>query len=165
MPLAACAARNGVATGPLETGIEPASAKDRAPGLVVVPPRSAPAATPATAPASRPSGQGGAADSIALARAFYGALGGGDGYAAAAMIEPEKRRYGPLSGAQMSRFYGSLREPLRLTSMYPLAPDTIFVRYRFTTRGGGVCVGAANVITAQRGGRLFIHAIRAYKGC
>jgi hypothetical protein len=161
LPLAACAARNGVATGPLETGIEPTAAKDRGPGLVVVPPRP----TGPTPAAPVPAGQGGAAGAMALARAFYGALGGGDGYAAAAMIDPEKRGSGALSGARMSRFYASLREPLRLTSMYPLAPDTVFVRYRFTTRRGAVCLGAANVITATRGGHLFIRAIRARNGC
>jgi hypothetical protein len=162
LPLTACAARNGVATGPLETGLESTAPKDRNPGLVVVPPR--PAAPPAPAPAPTSSG-GGAAATMNLARAFYGALGGGDGYSAAAMIEPEKRRSGALSGAQMTRFYRSLREPLRLTSMYPLAPDTVFVRYRFVTQSGGVCLGAANVTTTTRGGHLFIHAIHAHNGC
>jgi hypothetical protein len=106
-----------------------------------------------------------AARSMAVARAFYGALGGGDGYGAAALIEPEKRGAGPLSGPQMSRYYASLAEPLHLTSIYALDPDTVFVRYRFTTQSGGVCEGAANVITSQRGGQTFIHAIRAHNGC
>ena len=65
----------------------------------------------------------------------------------------------------MSRFYASLAEPLHLTSIYALDPRTVFVRYRFTTQEGGVCEGAANVITSQRGAQTFIHAIRAQNGC
>jgi hypothetical protein len=184
LPLMACAARNGVATGPLVVGLEPAAA---------APPPRSPAAGPTRLPASPPAPEGSpparalneqtppagppparfaswpsvssAARSMAVARAFYGALGGGDGYRAAGMIEPEKRGYGPLSGTRMSRFYRSLAEPLRLTSLYALSPDTVFVRYRFATSGGGVCQGAANVITSQRGGQTFIRAIRAYNGC
>jgi hypothetical protein len=161
MPLAACAARNGVATGPLEP--ERTAARDRGPGLVVVPPRQTEAPSPASPAPATP--ERGAAGAMALARAFYGALGGGDGYAAAALIAPEKRRSGPLSGAQMSRFYASLREPLRLTSMHPLGPDTVFVRYRYANRDGAVCLGAADVTTTTRGGHLFIRAIRAQNGC
>jgi hypothetical protein len=81
------------------------------------------------------------------------------------MIEPEKRGYGPLSAPRMSRFYRSLAEPLRLTSIYALDSDTVFVRYRFATRYGGVCQGAANVTTTHRGGQTLIRAIRAYNGC
>jgi hypothetical protein len=184
LPLTACAARNGVATGPLDVGLEQAAATSpprsprvsapRLPASASAPEGPLPARdlTEQTPPAGPPPARlasgpsvSSAARSMAVARAFYGALGGGDGYRAAAMIEPEKRGYGPLSGARMSRFYRSLAEPLRLTSLYALSPDTAFVRYRFATRGGGVCQGAANVITSRRGGQTFIRAIHAYNGC
>ncbi|MBA3811857.1 MAG: hypothetical protein H0X27_09515, partial [Caulobacteraceae bacterium] len=105
------------------------------------------------------------AESIAAVGAFYAALGAGDGDRAAALVDPEKRVAGPLSAGEMTRFYSSLRQPLRLTQIYPLDESTVFVRYRFVTRGTRHCLGAANVMTTQRGGRTLVRGIRAFNGC
>jgi hypothetical protein len=66
-------------------------------------------------------------------REFYDALGEGDGARAAAVVIPEKRDDGPLSSRELTRFYSSLRAPLRLTQVDPINDNTVFVRYQFVT--------------------------------
>ena len=100
-----------------------------------------------------------------VVREFYSALGAGDGQRAAEQVVPEKRAEGALSARRMSRFYSSLRRPLRIITAYPLDERTVFVRYEFVAPGGGVCVGAANVVTAQRDGQTLVRGIRALNGC
>ena len=48
---------------------------------------------------------------------FYRALSIGDGHAAAALVTPAKRGVGAFDPVSMSRFYGSLRQPLVLRSV------------------------------------------------
>ncbi|MEO7027373.1 MAG: hypothetical protein ABI056_07455, partial [Caulobacteraceae bacterium] len=84
---------------------------------------------------------------------------------AAALVTPEKRGGGPLSAPAMTRFYSSLRRPLRLMQLYPLDDSTVFARYRFVSADGRRCFGAANVTTTQRGGVMLVRGIRVYNGC
>jgi hypothetical protein len=98
-------------------------------------------------------------------REFYRALGEGDGVRAAAVVIPEKRAEGPLSAGELTRFYSSLRAPLRLTQVDPLDDDTVFVRYQFITPDSHLCSGAATVNTAHRDGDTLVSGIRALNGC
>jgi hypothetical protein len=192
LPLKACAGRNGVATGRLDVGLGstsesatgpsspaasnpsqgPATGEGPSPQSAGAAPAASPAAhvfVPTPAPAAAPPVEGAeSADvhqSMATVRAFYEALGSSDGVRAASLVEPEKRQAGPLSAGRINRFYGSLRAPLRLTSIYPLDPSTIFVRYQFVTAEGRPCSGAANVATTRQGDQVFIRGVRAYSGC
>ena len=97
-------------------------------------------------------------------RAFYGALGAGDGEAASAQVVPEKRSSRAFSPDAISQFYGRLPEPIQLTDVVPLAPGSYRVRYRYST-GRSRCNGGAVVSLTNRGGRDLIRSIRATSGC
>ena len=191
LPLKDCATRNGVATGQLEVGLNGPPAKAAAaqnasssgPANTSPEPAGGPPpsersadrgskdqasdfAPPVSPPSAGPPLQPPDVDqSMATVRAFYEALGDDDGSRAASLVEPERRDKGPLSAQRMTHFYSSLRSPLRLTSIYPLDPSTIFVRYQFTTADGRICTGAANVATTRRTEQVLIRGIRAYSGC
>jgi hypothetical protein len=105
------------------------------------------------------------ASPVSLVRSFYEALAAGDGERAAQLIVPPKRDFGPYNPRAMSAFYGSLAEPIQLTAAYPHSGGSVFVRYRFTARGGHVCDGAADVRTAWVEGALLIDSIHSYSGC
>jgi hypothetical protein len=96
-------------------------------------------------------------------RSFYTALGAGNGAAASAQVIPEKRSAGPFSAGAMSRFYGRLPEPLRLTSLTP-TKGGYRVTYRYSA-GRSHCNGAALVRVTTRGGRDLISSIRSISGC
>ena len=98
-------------------------------------------------------------------REFYRALGEGDGARAAEVVVPEKRAEGPLSAGELTRFYSSLRAPLRLTQIDPINDNTVFVRYQFVTADNRLCSGSATVATARRDGDTLVRAIRAFNGC
>ncbi len=102
-------------------------------------------------------------DAASIVRAFYESLGQGDGDRAATFIAPEVRK-GPLSGAEMTRFYSRLREPLRLTELKPINPNRYFVAYTFKT-AGSACMGRALVDTVNRSGENYISHIEALDGC
>jgi hypothetical protein len=192
LPLNDCAGRNGVATGQLEAGLdgqpvkaaaspiapvrEPAHARHVAenprPADLPEGDLAAQLASQVAPPASPSSPQVGPSlqppdvdQSMATVRAFYEALSDDDGTRAASLVEPTKRGAGPLSAQHITRFYSSLRQPLKLTSIYPLDPSTIFVRYQFVTADGRTCTGAANVATTRRNDQVLIGGIRAYSGC
>jgi hypothetical protein len=112
--------------------------------------------SPTGAPAGGPSGEG-------VVRAFYSALGSGNGAAAASHVIPEKRSGGPFSAGAISRFYGHLPEPLRLTSVTP-AGGGYRVTYRYSA-GRSHCNGVAVVRVTKRGGRDLIGSIRSLSGC
>lgn len=97
-------------------------------------------------------------------RAFYHALGAGDGGAASAQIIPEKRSGRTYSPEAISRFYGRLAEPLRLINIVALARGTYRVSYRYST-GRSRCEGNAIVHIANRDGRELIRSINALNGC
>lgn len=96
-------------------------------------------------------------------RGFYAAIGAGNGAAAASHVIPEKRSSGPFSAGAISRFYGHLPEPLRLTSITPEG-NAYRVTYRYSA-GRSRCNGVAVVRVANRGGRVLISSIRSLTGC
>ena len=98
-------------------------------------------------------------------REFYSALGEADGARASAVVVPEKREDGPLSAGELTRFYSSLRAPLRLTQIDPINDDTVFVRYQFVTSDNRLCSGSATVRTTHRNGDTLVRGIRASDGC
>ena len=100
----------------------------------------------------------------AVVRAFYEALGEGDGETASALVVAEKRSSGAFSPREIARFYGGLREPLRLTTVTPLPGGAYRVGYRYSA-GRSACDGAAVVTLASRDGRDLIRSIRALNGC
>lgn len=97
-------------------------------------------------------------------RAFYGALGAGNGTAASLQVIPEKRSGGAFSPKAMSRFYGRLPEPIRLTGVVPLAVDIYHVKYRYSA-GRSRCKGSAIVKLTVEGGRSLIRSINSLSGC
>lgn len=100
----------------------------------------------------------------AVVRAFYGALGRGDGEKASALVVAEKRSSRAFSPGAISRFYGGLREPLRLTEITPLARGAYRVRYRYSA-GERQCEGQAVVSLTSRDGHQLIRSIRTLSGC
>jgi len=98
-------------------------------------------------------------------REFYDALGKGDGARAAAVVVPEKREEGPLSASALTKFYASLRAPLRLTKIDPIDDDTVFVRYQFVTADNHLCLGTATVSTAHRDGDTLVKSVHVFNGC
>lgn len=125
----------------------------------------APAEEPADPePRERSPMPSGGATGEATVRAFYDALGEGDGRAASAQIIPEKRSSGAFSPEAISRFYGRLPEPIRLTGIVPLARGAYRVSYRYSA-GRSHCEGSAVVHLTNRGGRDFIRSIAALGGC
>jgi hypothetical protein len=97
--------------------------------------------------------------------AFYLALEVGNGSEAAGNIIPSKRRSGPLSAAALSRFYGSLKEPLELLDVVALGEDRYRAFYRFQTTAGARCDGSAIVTTTSVDGEALISRIVAENGC
>lgn len=113
---------------------------------------------------TRPAAPAAAGGGDATVRAFYIALGEGNGAAASAQIVPEKRSGRAYSPAAISQFYGRLPEPLRLTGIVPLSVGTYRVSYRYSA-GRSHCNGSAIVRTTNRSGRNLISSIRSLSGC
>lgn len=105
------------------------------------------------------------ADASETVRAFYSALSAGDGSTAAQLVVPSKRRSGPLSAAELSRYYSSFRRPLLLQSLTPLDADTIRVTYDYVLSDGRLCRGRATVNVVQRDGRSEVSGIRTRGAC
>lgn len=114
---------------------------------------------PLTAPAPSPAGTRDAA-----VRAFYDALGRGDGETASALVVAEKRSTKAFSPQAISRFYGGLSEPLRLTALSPLEDGAFRVSYHYSA-GRSRCDGGAVVSLTTRNGRELIRSIRALNNC
>lgn len=104
------------------------------------------------------------ATGLSTVRDFYKALAAGDGKTASALVVEEKRRKGPFSAKELTRFYGGLREPLELVDIREKGSDRISVRYRYKTKSG-VCDGQAIVRIVSRDGRQFIREIKVEDGC
>ena len=117
-----------------------------------------------TQPLPRAPIAGGSGNGEATIRAFYGALGAGNGAAASSQVIPEKRSRGAYSPAAMSRFYGRLPEPIRLSSIVPVSGSAYRVTYHYSA-GRSRCSGSAIVSLTNRGGRHLIRSIRALNGC
>jgi hypothetical protein len=97
--------------------------------------------------------------------AFYLALEVANGSEAARHIIPAKRRSGPLSAAALSRFYGSLKEPLKLLDVVDLGADRFRAFYHFETTAGARCNGSALATTTSVEGEELISRIVAENGC
>lgn len=150
-----------------------------------VPPQPSPAATvvrpgqPAANPASIPQPAASAdpaqihpptprpqpTDGVAAVRAFYDALGQADAARANTYVIPEKRGSGAYDIASMNRFYGNMREPVRLLAAEPIGRDAVRVRYHYVYVNGRVCDGAAEVALAERDGLALIERIKALNDC
>ena len=91
---------------------------------------------------------------------FYRALAAADGRSAAAFIVPTKRGIGPFNEANISKFYGAFRQPLRIRSIRSTDDGLVEARYsyRYSTT---TCEGTALVETEQVGGGTLIRRIRA----
>lgn len=96
--------------------------------------------------------------------AFYDALRDGQGAVASAMVVPEKRTHPAFAPANMTRFYGSLADPISLIDIAQENADTFIVHYHYATKSS-VCNGKAVITTTLRDGRNYIQGIRALDGC
>jgi hypothetical protein len=99
----------------------------------------------------------------ATVRTFYNALGTGSGDVASAQVIPQKRSSRAYSADAISRFYGRLRDPLRLTSIRPLQSGAYRVTYRYAAPGLR-CNGSA-IVRLSGGTRPLIRSIDATNGC
>ncbi|MBM2711058.1 hypothetical protein JQK88_07310 [Mesorhizobium caraganae] len=97
-------------------------------------------------------------------RAFYYALGNGNGDQAAQYVIPEKRNRGPLSAAAIGAFYSNLAKPLQLVSLEAQTGGRFLARYAFE-RKSETCLGRSVVQTVRRNGKNLISSIRALDGC
>lgn len=98
-----------------------------------------------------------------VVEAFYAALHEGNGEEAARFILPSKRR-GGLSAAAMTRFYGTLGEPLTVASIRPLGLTDFEVFYRFEA-ARSACNGRSVISTVVEAGSNYISSIRSLSGC
>ncbi|RYE97993.1 MAG: hypothetical protein EOO77_38045 [Oxalobacteraceae bacterium] len=83
---------------------------------------------------------------------------------ASAQVIPQKRSSRAYSADAISRFYGPLRDPLRLTSITPLQSGAYRVTYRYAAPGLR-CNGSAIVRLTSGGARPLIKSIDATNGC
>jgi hypothetical protein len=100
-------------------------------------------------------------DPVSAVTRFYQALGAADGDTAAALVVPEKRGIGPFNEIGMSKFFGNMREPLRLLSIRSLGSDLVAAEYRYIYINGKVCNARAEVTTTYLFGNTFIQGIKA----
>ena len=103
--------------------------------------------------------------SVLAVRGFYNALARGDGKRAAAMVAPDMREAGPLSAAELTRSYSSLRAPLSVTQIDPINDDRVFVRYHFVTADDHICLGSAIVNTTHRDGGALVSSVHIFHAC
>ena len=100
------------------------------------------------------------ADALSVVAGFYRALAAGDGRAAASAVTPAKRDIPAFREERMSRFYGSLHEPLFMESLRPVAVNRFEATYSYrATRTP--CRATATVETEVIGERTFIRRIQA----
>lgn len=97
---------------------------------------------------------------VSVVTAFYRALTNADGDFASSLVVPEKRGIGPFNEEQISRFYGGMKQPLRVLSVTQIDSEKVEVKYtyRYSSR---VCDGVAIVTVRDYLGRLLISKIKA----
>ena len=98
-------------------------------------------------------------------QAFYAALGAGNGEEAVKFVIPNKRSSGPLSATAISKFYGSLADPLTVVDVVAVRSGEYRVRYRYVAPGPRRCDGESIVRTIKVGGSNLIESIKAVSGC
>jgi hypothetical protein len=91
---------------------------------------------------------------------FYRALSMGDGQAAAAIVIPAKRGVGPFDAANMSKFYRSFKEPLRVRSIRQIDANVVEARYSYRA-SATPCEATAIVETEVVLHQTLIRRIRA----
>ncbi|MGJ7509857.1 hypothetical protein [Variovorax sp. GT1P44] len=91
---------------------------------------------------------------------FYRALSVADGRSAAAFIIPAKRGIGPFNETNISRFYGSFAQPLRIRSIRAIDANLVEAKYSYRV-SRTACEGTALLETEQVGDATFIRRIRA----
>jgi hypothetical protein len=129
----------------------------RSPGMTLIPRTLRPVAFSA----DQQSEPGTAATTV---RAFYYALGQGNGEDASELVIPEKRQVGAYSTDSIHRFYGPLPEPVRLLTLAPQGTNQYLVTYAFGTSARR-CQGQAVVTTTQRDGLNLIEKIQSQETC
>jgi hypothetical protein len=102
---------------------------------------------------------------IDVVRAFYLALGSGDGARATSMVIAEKRTDGPFNAGELTTFYGSMAEPLKLLSVTETSKNNYLVKYSYRAGNRPTCEGSATVVVVLRDGRPQIERISALNGC
>jgi hypothetical protein len=97
-------------------------------------------------------------------RTFYAGLADGRGDLASAMVIPQKRAQGPFSADELSRFFGHLKQPIRLENVETNGPGEVLVQYRYAA-SARECNGRALVKTVMLSGKTYIRSIHALDGC
>lgn len=97
-------------------------------------------------------------------RAFYSALGSGEGGVAASLVVPEKTASGPFSANELTRYYGNMKSPIELISVSSTKPGAYLVYYKFAVTKS-ICNGRAVVDIENRNGKNYISGIKALDGC
>lgn len=116
---------------------------------------------------SEPSDRSGAIsydDGYATVTSFYTSLRQGDGFAANSLIAPEKRKNPNYQAQALSKFYGSMSEPLELVSVKQLNSAEFVVDY-YWRMDSKVCNGRSGVSLTSVKGRVYIENIRTINGC
>jgi hypothetical protein len=134
-------------------------------GLSIPPEPSEVTAAKTQDPVAEPAAPAREANALTTVRAFYTALGAGDGATAAQSVVPSKRRSGPLSASELTRYYSSFRRPLRLLRATPVDADTVRVAYDYLLSDGRLCEGQAVVDVVQGSGSGLISRIRTQGPC
>jgi hypothetical protein len=142
-----------------------AAAEAMSDGLSIPPQPSEVTAAETQDPAAQPPAPAQEASALTTVRAFYTALGAGDGATAAQSVVPSKRRSGPLSAGELTQYYSSFRRPLRLLRATAVDADTVRVAYDYLLSDGRLCEGEAVVDVVQGSGRGLISRIRTQGPC
>jgi hypothetical protein len=121
---------------------------------------------PSTAPVPAAPTSGASRDPGAdVVRAFYTALGRGDGATAAAFVVPERQK-GGLGAQAMTDFFSGNFQPLQLINVAPYGQNTYQATYTFQrTAKSVVCANSVVVSVTQRNGQYLIQNIDARGGC
>jgi hypothetical protein len=131
------------------------------------------AAPAATAPAvqstaplpTAPTRSAGSDPGADVVRAFYTALGRGDGATAAALVIPERQK-GGLGAQAMTDFFSGNFQPLQLIGVAPYGQNAYQATYTFQkTAKSVVCANSVIVSVTQRNGQYLIQNIDARGGC
>jgi hypothetical protein len=97
-------------------------------------------------------------------RAFYSALGEGDGAKANSLMSLDKRAAPAYQPDAIEAFYGHMAEPLTLVSVNAAGAGDYEVRYRYRKQSA-VCSGHAIVTMQDSGGRAHIARIKPIGNC
>lgn len=102
---------------------------------------------------------------IEIARAFYAALSQADGVSASRLVIPQKRSQGPFSAPEITKFYSSLTEALRLLEIRSVSANAVEVRYEFGSPDKRKCRGQATLNFVSQNADVLIESVRANDKC